>query len=248
MFWKKPSSTRRTPWCQSLNEDVLRLVIEEVSTYRGLSHLCQVSRQFYQLVIVRLYRGVELKISTPSHQRLLRRLACPKDRFARYVRNLIINGIEHGQSQAVFYLSLALSRFVNLEALAHRGSVVFPKCLLDTLCNRTGAVDPGHYAAALMPGMPQPLYTSLTGLACAKLTSLYVSLETADPIQETFKSDLVQMLLHAHCLRVLQMFMDTETDPNFPDLSPSFYYDGLPKLEELWLIIGEMEIFTSNEL
>jgi hypothetical protein len=248
MFWKKSCSTRRTPWCQSLNEDILRLVFEEVDTYRGLSNLCQVSRQFYQLAIVRLYRGVELNISTPSHQRLLRRLACPKDRFAMYIRILIINGIEHGQSQAVFYLSLTLSRFVNLEALAHKGSVVFPKCILDTLCNRTGAIDSGHFASALMPGMPQPLYTSLTGLACVKLTSLYINLEAADPIQETLKSDLVQMLLHARCLKVLQMFMDTETDQEFPDLSPNFDYDGLPKLEELWLIIGEMEVFTPNEL
>jgi hypothetical protein len=212
MFIKKPSSTTRTPWCHSLNEDVLGLVIEEVDTFRGLYNLCQISRQFYQLTVMELYRYIDLKIPTPSHQRLLQRLARPDDLFARYIRALIIDGIKYGQLQSAFHLSLALSRLINLESLAFTGSVVSPKCILDTLCNRYGVVDLGLHANVLMPGMLQPLYTSMTGLAYRKLKFLYIGLEIADQVQDTFKSNLVQMLLHARCLKALQIWIHFEID------------------------------------
>jgi hypothetical protein len=162
---------------------------------------------------------------------------------------LIIDGIKYGQLQSAFHLSLALSRLINLESLAFTGSVVSPKCILDTLCNRYGVVDLGLHATVLMPGMLQPLYTSMTGLAYTKLRFLYIGLEIADQVQDTFKSDLVQMLLHARCLKVLQIWINFEIDREFSNLSPNFDYEGLPKLEELWLVTGEeMEVFNPDEL
>jgi hypothetical protein len=247
MFFKKPSSTTRTPWCHSLNEDVLRLVIKEVDTSRGLYNLCQVSRQFYQLTVMKLYCFFELDISTPSHQRLLHRRARPDDLFARYIRGLIIDGIKYGQLQSAFHLSRALSRLINLESLVFTSSVVSPKCILDTLCN--GVVDSGFHAAVLMPNMLQPLYTSMTALAYIKLNFLYIGLEIADQVQDTFKRDLVQMLLRARCLKILQIWIDFDVDQEFSSLLPDFDYEGFPKLDELWLVTGqEMEVFNPDEL
>ena len=74
MFWNNSSSTNRTTWCLSLNEDVLKLVIEQVDSFRGISNICQVSRQFHQVSVVEHYRDIDPNISTPSHRRLLHRL------------------------------------------------------------------------------------------------------------------------------------------------------------------------------
>jgi hypothetical protein len=248
MRWIKLSSTR-TPWCHKLNEDVLRLVIAQVDSLRGLSNLCKVSRQFYWLAVAQLYRIIDLNLSSPSHRRLLHRLASPKVGFSKHIRALTVDGIEQGHLQPVFDLSLVLTKLVNLEELSFTGSVRFPQCLLSTVSDRHNGTELDLQAAVLFPGMPQPLHTSLAGLTCRRLTHLHFSLDTADQIHDGFKKDIVQMLLQTPYLRSLMIWIEVITDRHFPDLLLELGYEGLPKLEELWLITGQdMELLSPREL
>jgi hypothetical protein len=249
MFWIKSSSTTSTAWCHKLNEDVLRLVIAQVDTLRGLSNLCQVSRQFYRLAVAQLYRDVNLKLSTPSHQRLLRRLASPKDRFSEHFRKFTFGGIEKCHLETVFDLSLVLTKLVNLEILICTGSVSFSRCIPNTLWNRHKDTGIGFEAAVLIPGVPQPLYTTLHGLSCPRLTHLHITLDNTNQIQDSFKSDLVHMLLQVRSLRGLELWIGAIMNREFPDLLSKVGYERLPKLEVLWLITGQnMEVFTAREL
>jgi hypothetical protein len=201
------------------------------------------------MAVAHLYRKVNLNLSTPSHQRLLRKLASTGAGLWRHIRVLTVDGIEQGHLQPAFDVSLALTKLMDLEDLSFAGSVSFPQCMLSTLRNRHNNIAPDLQATVLSPGLPQPLYTSLTGLACPRLTHLEINVYTEDQIHQGFKEDMVQMLLRARSLRSLKICIGLFIDRAFPDSSSELDYGGLPRLEELRLFVETTtELFGSREL
>jgi hypothetical protein len=89
-MWPKKAAKRsvRGTGFEGMINDVLRLILEQVTSTQDLVNLCLVSHRLYLHTVPRLYRDLGLDLSRRSHRRLLRRLAQPTTLLPTLVREL----------------------------------------------------------------------------------------------------------------------------------------------------------------
>lgn len=98
MMWRNKNTKSATPrpgLFDKLIDDVLRLVIQEISVVEGkagLLNVCLVSRHLYLRTVPHLYREILFDLTKASHRRLLERLAIANSQTAAVIRVLGISG------------------------------------------------------------------------------------------------------------------------------------------------------------
>jgi hypothetical protein len=139
---------------------------------------------------------------------------------------LALHNIEQAYLGSAYRLNQAVKKLKNLEELKCIGSVLFQRLILSNIC------------------------TSRTGLVCARLTRLAIIVDTENRIQDSFRRNLLVMLLFARSLPSLQLWtnLNLENDQDFTDILSPHNYNNLPKLDELWIVTGKLRVFSYYEL
>lgn len=142
MIWKssqKRTSSARCTSFEDLNEDVLRLILDEVRCIgkkECIFNVCLISRRLYALAASHLYRAIELDFSRSSHRRLLHRLVNPNTHLPRMIRGLSLVDVNPSHYLQLQEIRILLLRLTNFSHLIWSGAFDVPKILLERLNDR----------------------------------------------------------------------------------------------------------------
>lgn len=246
---KSPAQVARDRGFHRLHEDVLRLIMKEVTTIRALVNLTLVSRHFYALATARLYRGIELNLTCASHRRLLRQLGKPGSHLPILVRTLVVQRIDTADAESLLRLLMVIPAMSNLRYFNCQTSFTLPECLLQTLHSSLSRSGVDVEKALNLTRLPQPLHTVFFQSANLRLEFLTIKITKQNEVWPNFKSDVIGMLLQTRAMKGLVFSATCRLMKPFPDMLPYFEEKDLPALQVLSLHTDDhTPLFTAAEL
>ncbi|KAL5120881.1 hypothetical protein ACEQ8H_001068 [Pleosporales sp. CAS-2024a] len=246
----------------NLNDDVLRLVLEQVLEIQGLSGLGRMSlvcQYLYRLAVPCLYRSMTIDMSRASNLHLLKRLAEPQSRLPGLIRDLCISRVSEIHGPLMEDLATVVAGLKHLVTLSWSESSLgvplsilelvyekFPQAQLamaaDCCALAAPADDEYYYSPPYMCSiLKHPISSRLTYFTFVPLTS--------DELYPELKSDLFKMLSQNRQLREFRISVHSARQEDFPDMVESFRTCQLPQLEALVLYTQpRFQFFTPREL
>jgi hypothetical protein len=234
-----------------LIDDVLRLVLEKVTSKQDLVSLCLVSRRLYIHTVPQLYRDRNLDLSRSTDRRLLRWLAQPTSLLPSLIRVLNVKTSTKEPSRAPLDLCTVFLNLSNLQRVTWHGLPVLPCTILDTLSSRFPTaqvlVKTIKDSTNSVPLAELSHSRILQHPAGSLLTYFRYSQEDPNQLDENFKIDLVNMLTLNRVLKTLWIALPSGLSVEHPEMLGLDRARSLPKLQELHLYTQNIQLFTNRE-
>ncbi|KAF1834300.1 hypothetical protein BDW02DRAFT_598307 [Decorospora gaudefroyi] len=241
---------------ERLINDVLTLILEQVTSTQDLRSLSLVSRRLYLHTVPILYRKIDLDLSRSSHHSLLRQLARRKSLRPSLIRRLSVKSLNGDHADAARDLCALFLKLSYFHELSWNSVLAAPRTILDTLTTRfprarlllTVTDNFSKWQSNPMSWEGLNMTRILQHPACLLLTHFHFAPGKAGRFPSTFKVDLIRMLTRNRVLKSLCVYAVFDMTVGFPDMSEFLQQQCLPKLENLQLHVFHDMLFTSREL
>jgi len=237
---------------ETLIEDLMDIVLEQISFTEDLLNLCLVSRRLYIRISPALYRNTNLNLSKTSHRRTLLRLAYPTSGVASHIRSLSVCGTDELEDEQLQNLHKLLLQPKNLKRVRWEGVLSIPINILDVIARFPEAkieIDCGLLGEEMEADDESSISCALlTHPAAAQLTHFCFSPSVANQFYPGFKGELVSMLRTNPVLLHLEIHSPWWTYHNYIEYLDNLHHNVLSKPTHFKLCVWDHLFFTLREL
>ncbi|KAF2822754.1 hypothetical protein CC86DRAFT_71095 [Ophiobolus disseminans] len=254
---KWPVGKEQPAWFERLNDDVLRLVLADLSLddTNHLFNVVEVSKRLYFLAMPLLYRDTTLDLARSTHQRLLRRLTRPGAQLPHAIRIIRLKGTSKQTPVQLLDLYVFFGSLTDIREFHWHGTLSIPHRFLEVLsCRHPTAeiyIDAQSIKLGVADTTPTLACTVFTHLAGTQLREFTYTPIDAAQMYGGFKLHLIQMLKRCHTLRALTISWTGDEYRDFPEVLAEVRQGPFTKLRELRFLTparNGVALFTAGEV